>query len=153
MNTNAAVFGLCGGQEGGYGSPQHYPTSEQLSAFYGSGGGSGGSGGDPGSPSPYPIIHSDVRTSQPETKYEPNPSHSPPSQSGIISSDNGLQYANLDGSGDIKGYPAGYPTHHQYGAHHASLVQASYAHHYGRLCSKTKLESNFKVDYFFFLTA
>ena len=145
MNSNSAVFGLCN-PESGYGSPQHYPTSEQLSAFYGGSGGAGGggggggggsaSGGEPDSPSPYGSIHSESRTSvpsvpQPETKYEPNPSHSPTqTAAGIVSSDNGLQYANLDG--DMKGYPAGYPSHQSYqAAHHASLVQASYAHHYG----------------------
>ena len=154
MNSNAAVFGICS-PETGYGSPQSYPTSEQLSAFYGSGGGGGGSGGggsggggggggggsggDPGSPSPYHAhsLHSDSRQAPPETKYEPNPSHSPGGQAGVISSDNGLQYANLDGSGpDIKGYAGAYPGSHpshqaSYQAHHASLVQASYAHHYG----------------------
>lgn len=136
MNSNAAVFGICNSE--GYGSGQAaYPSSEQLSAFYGASGG-GGSGGEPGSP-----YHShsgsaiqpgggggETRQSPPETKYEPNPSHSPGSQAAIISSDNGLQYANLDGSG--------YPAHHNqpssYHAHHASLVQASYAaHHYGEM--------------------
>ena len=51
MNSNSAVFGLCS-PEGGY-PPSQYPTSEQLSAFYGAGGGGGGSGGEPGSPSPH----------------------------------------------------------------------------------------------------
>ena len=152
MNSNAAVFGICsaaesGGGGGGYGSPQPYPTPEQLSAFYSSGGGGGGSGGDT-PPLTYHggggIHPAESRTDGGsvggviETKYEPNPtSHSP--TAGIIASDNGLQYANLDG-GDIKGgggYPGsgsgyGHPHHHQYQAHHASLVQASYAHHYGR---------------------
>lgn len=147
MNSNSAVFGLCNpGAESGYGSsPQHYPTSEQLTAFYGGSGGSG-SGPEPDSPSPYGSIHSESRTTnsvpsvptQPETKYEPNPSHSPTQTAGaggggIVSSDNGLQYANLDGDMKGGGYPAGYPAHQSYGsaAHHASLVQASYAHHYG----------------------
>ena len=147
MNSNAAVFGL---QESGYGSPgggYPTPTPEQLQAFYGAAvGGSTGSSGagvtssgnelrggggssttEPGSPitSPYGL-HSESRNPPPETKYEP--SHSPThTQSGIISSDNGLQYANLDGSG----YPAGHPNQPSYQAHHASLVQASYAHHYG----------------------
>lgn len=150
MNSQAAVFGICN-PESGYGSSQSYPTSEQLSAFYGSassgGAGSGGassagggasSGAEPSSPSPYSGLHAD-RHHPPETKYEPNPSHSPSGQSGIISSDNGLQYANLDGSGsDLKGYGSGYPSGHphqaSYQAHHASLVQASYAaHHYGEM--------------------
>ena len=148
MNSNAAVFGICN-PESGYGSSQSYPTSEQLSAFYGSassggggsggtssGGGGGSSGAEPSSPSPYAGLHSE-RHHPPETKYEPNPSHSPSGQSGIISSDNGLQYANLDGSAsDLKGYGSGYPSGHphqaSYQAHHASLVQASYAHHYGK---------------------
>ena len=147
MNSNAAVFGL---QESGYGGPAGgYPTPEQLQAFYGAaaGAGGGGAGGlpssggggsstEPGSPSPYSLD----RQAPPETKYEP--SHSPShTQSGIISSDNGLQYANLDGSGaDLKGYPAtgaAYPSSHphqaSYQGHHASLLQASYAHHYGKL--------------------
>jgi hypothetical protein len=152
MNSNAAVFGICSAaaESGGYGSPQPYPTPEQLSAFYASGGGSGsGNGGDTppltyhgaGSGGLHPaesrtggVVSGGVI----ETKYEPNPtSHSP--TGGIIASDNGLQYANLDGS-DIKGggYAGGggggygHPHHHaQYQAHHASLVQASYAHHYG----------------------
>ena len=56
---------------------------------------------------------------------------------GIISSDNGLQYANLDGS-ELKaagyaaaGYPGSGHSHQAYQAHH-SLVQATYAHHYGK---------------------
>lgn len=97
MNTNAAAFGICPPEAAYSGSP-HYPTSEQLSAFYGSGAGGGGGGGsiggDPGSPgggsgtgNGYPgLTGPDSRTSggsgpvvssQPETKYEPNPSHSP----------------------------------------------------------------------------
>jgi hypothetical protein len=149
MNSNAAVFGICSAAEsvGGYGSPQPYPTPEQLSAFYSSGGGGGGGGGGNGGDTPPLAYHgpggihpAESRTGGGgviETKYEPNPtSHSP--TAGIIASDNGLQYANLDG-GDIKGgggYPGGggyggHPHHHQYQAHHASLVQASYAHHYG----------------------
>jgi hypothetical protein len=154
MNSNAAVFGL---QESGYGSPgggYPTPTPEQLQAFYGAavgaGGGSGsapGAGaatspGEPGSPSPYGLHGSaSERQAPPETKYEPSHSPTHAGQSGIISSDNGLQYANLDGSGgDLKaGYPSGsysagsHP--HQassYQGHHASLLQASYAHHYGR---------------------
>merc|ERR1719189_296951 len=76
-----------------------------------------------------------------ETKYEPNHSPTHP-QSGIISSDNGLQYANLDGSGsDLKsgGYPSSgayagsHPHQASYQGHHASLLQASYAHHYGEM--------------------
>ena len=133
MNSNAAVFGICN-SETGYGGPGQagYPTSEQLSSFYGStggGGGPGGGGSDPGSPYHTHSGHPETRQSPPETKYEPNPSHSPGGHTtaGIISSDNGLQYANLDGSG----YPAGHPNQPSYQAHHASLVQASYAHHYG----------------------
>ena len=162
MNSNAAVFGL---QESGYGSPgggYPTPTPEQLQAFYGaavggstgsSGGGVASSGGDlrggggssttePGSPitSPYGL-HSESRQPPPETKYEP--SHSPThTQSGIISSDNGLQYANLDGSlADTKGYPSSgaysgtHPHQTSYQGHHASLLQASYAHHYGKASS------------------
>jgi len=155
MNSNAAVFGICSAAEsgGGYGSPQPYPTPEQLSAFYASGGGNGGSGNGGDTPpltyhGPAGLHPGESRTGGVsggviETKYEPNPtSHSP--TGGIIATDNGLQYANLDGS-DIKGggYPGGggygHPHHHaQYQAHHASLVQASYAHHYGtgreRIC-------------------
>ena len=147
MNSSqAAVFGICN-PESGYGSSQSYPTSEQLSAFYGSassgGAGSGGassggtgtsSGAEPSSPSPYPGLHGD-RHHPPETKYEPNPSHSPSGQSGIISSE-GQIYQNLDSGSDLKGYGSGYPSGHphqaSYQAHHASLVQASYAHHYGK---------------------
>ena len=139
MNSNTAVFGICN-PESSYGSSQSYSaTSEHLSAFYGSQAASGGSGGsssggggssgEPSSPSPYGGVHGD-RHHPPETKYEP--SHSP--TSGIISSDNGLQYANLDGS-ELKGY-SGYPgaahQHQAYQAHH-SLVQATYAaQHYGK---------------------
>jgi len=148
MNSSqAAVFGICN-PESGYGSSQSYPTSEQLSAFYGSassgGAGSGGassggtgtsSGAEPSSPSPYPGLHGD-RHHPPETKYEPNPSHSPSGQSGIISSE-GQIYQNLDSGSDLKGYGSGYPSGHphqaSYQAHHASLVQASYAHHYGEM--------------------
>ena len=162
MNSNAAVFGL---QESGYGSPgggYPTPTPEQLQAFYGAAvGGSTGSSGagvtssgnelrggggssttEPGSPitSPYGL-HSESRNPPPETKYEP--SHSPThTQSGIISSDNGLQYANLDGSlADTKGYPSSgaytgsHPHQASYQGHHASLLQASYAHHYGKASS------------------
>ena len=161
MNSNAAVFGL---QESGYGSPgggYPPPTPEQLQAFYGaavggstgsSGGGVTSSGGDlrggsssttePGSPgitSPYGL-HSESRQPPPETKYEPSHSPTHTGQSGIISSDNGLQYANLDGSlADTKGYPSSgaYANPHQtsYQGHHASLLQASYAHHYGKASS------------------
>ena len=107
-----------------------------------SGGGGGSSGpAEPSSPSPYPgsALHGERgHHPPPETKYEP--SHSPTGQAGIISSDNGLQYANLDGSGEAAlksgypagGYPAGHPHQASYQAHHASLVQASYAHHYGK---------------------
>ena len=146
MNSNAAVFGICS-PESGYGSPaQGYPvTTEHLSAFYGSGGssapgsggsssgGGGNSSGEPSSPSPYSSAggggHSD-RHHAPEPKYEP--SHSP--NSGIISENNGLQYANLDGS-ELKaagyaGYPGSGHSHQAYQAHH-SLVQSAYAHHYG----------------------
>ena len=163
MNSNAAVFGL---QESGYGSPgggYPTPTPEQLQAFYGAAvGGSTGSSGagvtssgnelrggggssttEPGSPitSPYGL-HSESRNPPPETKYEP--SHSPThTQSGIISSDNGLQYANLDGSlADTKGYPSSgaytgsHPHQASYQGHHASLLQASYAHHYGEASSE-----------------
>ena len=166
MNSNAAVFGL---QESGYGSPgggYPTPTPEQLQAFYGaavggstgsSGGGVASSGGDlrggggssttePGSPitSPYGL-HSESRQPPPETKYEP--SHSPThTQSGIISSDNGLQYANLDGSlADTKGYPSSgaysgtHPHQTSYQGHHASLLQASYAHHYGKASSPPEI--------------
>ena len=162
MNTQAAVFGICN-PETGYGAGQGYPgvASEHLAAFYGAGGGGGSSGtssaassgggggassGEPSSPSPYGSGSSGAggqgagsgseRHSLPETKYEP--SHSP--SSGLISSDNGLQYANLDtgaGPGELKGYPgSGYPSsgashpgHQAYQAHH--LVQSAYAHHYG----------------------
>ena len=166
MNSNAAVFGL---QESGYGSPgggYPTPTPEQLQAFYGAavGGGSTGSSGggtlassggdlrgggggssttEPGSPgitSPYGL-HSESRQPPPETKYEPSHSPTHQTQSGIISSDNGLQYANLDGSlTDTKGYPSSgayasgtHPHQTSYQGHHASLLQASYAHHYGKL--------------------
>ena len=162
MNTQAAVFGICN-PETGYGAGQGYPgvASEHLAAFYGAGGGGGSSGGssaassgggggassgEPSSPSPYGSGSSGAggqgaggseRHSLPETKYEP--SHSP--SSGLISSDNGLQYANLDtgaGPGELKGYPgsgypasgASHPGHQAYQAHH-SLVQSAYAHHYG----------------------
>ena len=146
MNSNAALF--CN-PESGYGSPtQGFPvTTEQLSQYYansstapgsggsssGGGGGGGGSSGEPSSPSPYGSggVHSD-RHHPPETKYEP--SHSP--TSGIISSDNGQIYANLDGS-ELKaaayaqaGYPGSGHPHQAYQAHH-SLVQ-QYAHHYGK---------------------
>ena len=163
MNSNAAVFGL---QESGYGSPgggYPTPTPEQLQAFYGaavggstgsSGGGVASSGGDlrggssttePGSPgitSPYGL-HSESRQPPPETKYEPSHSPTHTGQSGIISSDNGLQYANLDGSlADTKGYPSSgayasgtHPHQTSYQGHHASLLQASYAHHYGKASS------------------
>ena len=163
MNSNAAVFGL---QESGYGSPgggYPTPTPEQLQAFYGaavggstgsSGGGVTSSGGDlrggssttePGSPgitSPYGL-HSESRQPPPETKYEPSHSPTHTGQSGIISSDNGLQYANLDGSlADTKGYPSSgayasgtHPHQTSYQGHHASLLQASYAHHYGKASS------------------
>ena len=166
MNTQAAVFGICNPETGygsGPGGVQGYPVAtEHLSAFYGSGGGSsgassaassggggGGSSGEPSSPSPYSggsggpgsgsgLGHGSGAGSDrhlPETKYEP--SHSP--SSGLISSDNGLQYANLDtgaGPGELKGYPGAYPGsgahpgHQAYQAHH-SLVQ-QYAHHYGK---------------------
>ena len=161
MNTQAAVFGICNPETGygsGPGGVQGYPVaSEHLAAFYGSGGGgssgassaasSGGGGGassgEPSSPSPYGSGSSGAgqgagaedRRHLPETKYEP--SHSP--SSGLISSDNGLQYANLDtgaGPGELKGYPGAYPGsgahpgHQAYQAHH-SLVQ-QYAHHYGK---------------------
>ena len=162
MNTQAAVFGICNPETGygsGPGGVQGYPVaSEHLAAFYGSGGGgssgassaasSGGGGGassgEPSSPSPYGSGSSGAgqgagaedRRHLPETKYEP--SHSP--SSGLISSDNGLQYANLDtgaGPGELKGYPgSGYPSgashpgHQAYQAHH--LVQSAYAHHYGK---------------------
>ena len=156
MNTQAAVFGICNPETGygsGPGGVQGYPVaSEHLAAFYGaggggssggssaasSGGGGGASSGEPSSPSPYGSGSSGAGQGAgggerhlPETKYEP--SHSP--SSGLISSDNGLQYANLDGS-ELKGYP-GYPgsgsshPHQAYQAHH-SLVQATYAHHYGK---------------------
>ena len=153
MNSNTAVFGICN-PESSYGSGQSYSaTSEHLSAFYGSqsasgtsggssSGGGGGSSGEPSSPSPYGgagAVHAE-RHHPPETKYEP--SHSP--TSGIISSDNGLQYANLDGS-ELKGY-SGYPgaahPHQAYQAHH-SLVQATYAaHHYGKLALSLPLSLN-----------
>ena len=162
MNSNAAVFGL---QESGYGSPgggYPTPTPEQLQAFYGAAVGGGtpslgpvtSSGGgssttEPGSPSPYGL-HSEPKQTPMETKYEP--SHSPTHpQSGIISSDNGLQYANLDGSGsDLKsgGYPASgayagsHPHQASYQGHHASLLQASYAHHYGKPTSPDLLSEN-----------
>ena len=164
MNSNAAVFGICNPETAGYGSGpasvQGYPpgvTSEHLSAFYGSaassagsgsapssGGGSAGSvsGAEPSSPSPYGSGGAGQHTSErshgsvaPETKYEPSHSPGAGAGAGIISSDNGLQYANLDGS-ELKGYP-GYPgsgsshPHQAYQAHH-SLVQATYAHHYGK---------------------
>ena len=87
MNTNAAAFGICPPESTAYGTGSpHYPTSEQLSAFYGSGGGGGSGTGDPGSPGGagsggYPGVNDrssvGAVTSQPETKYEPNPSHSP----------------------------------------------------------------------------
>ena len=162
MNSNAAVsFGqLCSPETGGYpgGGPGGYPvTTEHLAAFYsqagagaGSGGGSGGSAGggssgEPSSPSPYGANNSESRghhTGAGEvTKYEP--SHSP--TSGIISSDNGLQYANLDGS-ELKAGAAGYPgypgsNHHQaaYQAHH--LVQ-QYAHHYGKGFNSTSTHAH-----------
>ena len=154
MNSNTAVFGICN-PESSYGSGQSYSaTSEHLSAFYGSqsasgtsggssSGGGGGSSGEPSSPSPYGgagAVHAE-RHHPPETKYEP--SHSP--TSGIISSDNGLQYANLDGS-ELKGY-SGYPgsahPHQAYQAHH-SLVQATYAaHHYGKLALSLPLSAHF----------
>ena len=97
--------------------------------------------GSPGITSPYGL-HSESRNPPPETKYEP--SHSPThTQSGIISSDNGLQYANLDGSlADTKGYPSSgaytgsHPHQASYQGHHASLLQASYAHHYGEASSE-----------------
>jgi len=145
MNTNAAAFGICP-PEAAYGGSPHYPSSEQLSAFYGSGSSGGGDPGSPGggSGNGYPGVTGGdslrtgsggpIVTSQPETKYEPNPSHSPTGQPGLLSGEAGLQYANLDGSADIKGYPSGYPHHHGYSAaQHASLVQASYAHHYGEM--------------------
>ena len=152
MNSNTAVFGICN-PESSYGSGQSYSaTSEHLSAFYGSqsasggsggssSGGGGGSSGEPSSPSPYGAggVHGERNHHPPETKYEP--SHSP--TSGIISSDNGLQYANLDGS-ELKGY-SGYPgsahPHQAYQAHQ-SLVQATYAaHHYGKLALSLSLTS------------
>lgn len=165
MNSNAAVFGLQ--ESAGYGSPGGgYPTPEQLQAFYAAGGvassgtvpssGGGGGGGsttEPGSPSPYDL----QRQSQPETKYDP--SHSPThTQSGIISSDNGLQYANLDGSApDLKAYPgsaysSSHPHQAAYQGHHASLLQASYAaHHYGKLASWPRLKILYqKIDNYFF---
>ena len=165
MNTQAAVFGICNPETGygsGPGGVQGYPVaSEHLAAFYGSGGassgassaassggGGGASSGEPSSPSPYGSGSSAGgqgagaedrgRHCPPETKYEP--SHSP--SSGLISSDNGLQYANLDtgagGPGELKGYPgsgypgsgASHPGHQAYQAHH--LVQSAYAHHYGK---------------------
>ena len=157
MNSNTAVFGQLCAESGYTGAGQGYPSSaEQLAAFYqqsgvaggggggstgsggssSGGGGGGGSSGEPSSPSPYgggnSGVHSSERHHPPETKYEP--SHSP--TSGIISSDNGLQYANLDGSelkgGAGAGYP-GYPGsgHHQAAAYQQQLAQ-HYAHHYGK---------------------
>ena len=88
MNTNAAAFGICP-PEAAYGGSPHYPSSEQLSAFYGSGSSGGGDPGSPGggSGNGYPGVTGGdslrtgsggpIVTSQPETKYEPNPSHSP----------------------------------------------------------------------------
>ena len=162
MNSNAAAvsFGqLCSPESGGYpgaGAGGYPVTTEHLAAFYGAGAGAGsggssggsagggGSSGEPSSPSPYGNNESRHHTAAPETKYEP--SHSP--TSGIISSDNGLQYANLDGSELKAGAGAGYPgypgsNHHQaaYQAQAHHLVQ-QYAHHYGKGFNSTSTFDN-----------
>ena len=109
----------------GGGSP---PTSASLSPFCGSGNGNGESGGVNGGEAThhhgYGLQHQQHLQDQArETKYDPNngstTSHSP---TGIIS-DNGLQYANLDGSAG----PGGYHSATGSGPYHSHLAAAAAA--------------------------